>query len=98
MTTLLVTYRRPEGGDEALATFERRYRDEHVAAIERQDPSLCVEPGCDDLRHVDLLGAIVRSGIRCYAHQVSAERRKKAEANRARVRAFRARKVAEARS
>ena len=33
MTTLLVTYRRPEGGDEALATFERRYRDEHLAAI-----------------------------------------------------------------
>ena len=33
MTTLLVTYRRPEGGDDALATFERRYRDEHLAAI-----------------------------------------------------------------
>jgi uncharacterized protein (TIGR02118 family) len=33
MTTLLVTYRRPDGGDEALATFERRYRDEHLTAI-----------------------------------------------------------------
>ena len=33
MTTLLVTYRRPEGGDDALATFERRYREEHLAAI-----------------------------------------------------------------
>ena len=30
MTTLLVLYRRPDGGDEALATFERRYRDEHL--------------------------------------------------------------------
>ena len=34
MTTLLVTYRRPDDGDDALATFERRYRDEHLAAIE----------------------------------------------------------------
>ena len=33
MTTLLVTYRRPDGGGEALATFERRYRDEHLPAI-----------------------------------------------------------------
>jgi uncharacterized protein (TIGR02118 family) len=33
MTTLLVTYRRPEGGEDALKTFERRYRDEHLAAI-----------------------------------------------------------------
>lgn len=33
MTTLLVTYRRPEGGDEALATFERRYRAEHLTTI-----------------------------------------------------------------
>jgi hypothetical protein len=40
MTTLLVTYRRPEGGDDALATFERRYRDEHLAAIAGA-PGLC---------------------------------------------------------
>ena len=33
MTTLLVLYRRPEGGDEALATFDRRYRDEHLPLV-----------------------------------------------------------------
>ncbi len=33
MTTLLVLYRRPEGGDEALATLERRYRDEHLPLV-----------------------------------------------------------------
>lgn len=33
MTTLLVLYRRPEGGPEALATFERRYRDEHLPLV-----------------------------------------------------------------
>ena len=27
MTTLLVLYRRPEGGEPALAEFERRYAD-----------------------------------------------------------------------
>ena len=33
MTTLLALYRRPEGGDEALATFLRRYRDEHLPLV-----------------------------------------------------------------
>jgi uncharacterized protein (TIGR02118 family) len=33
MTTLLVLYRRPEGGDEALVTLERRYRDEHLPLV-----------------------------------------------------------------
>ncbi len=33
MTTLLVLYRRPEGGEEALATLERRYRDEHLPLV-----------------------------------------------------------------
>jgi uncharacterized protein (TIGR02118 family) len=33
--TLLALYKRPEGGDEALATFWRRYRDEHMPLIER---------------------------------------------------------------
>ena len=33
MTTLLVLYRRPEGGPEALATLERRYRDEHLPLV-----------------------------------------------------------------
>ena len=39
MTTLLALYRRPDGGDEALAEFERRYRDEHL-------PLVADTPGC----------------------------------------------------
>jgi len=33
MTTLLAMFRRPEGGDEALATFLRRYHAEHLPLI-----------------------------------------------------------------
>ena len=33
MTTLLALFRRPEGGDEALATFLRRYRAEHLPMV-----------------------------------------------------------------
>lgn len=33
--TLLALYKRPEGGDEALGTFWRRYRDEHMPLIEK---------------------------------------------------------------
>jgi uncharacterized protein (TIGR02118 family) len=33
MTTLLALYRRPEGGDDALAMFERRYRTEHLPLV-----------------------------------------------------------------
>jgi len=33
MTTLLVLYRRPKGGPEALATFERRYVTEHMPLV-----------------------------------------------------------------
>jgi len=39
MTTLLVLYRTPEGGADALATFESRYRDEHMPLV-RQAPGL----------------------------------------------------------
>jgi uncharacterized protein (TIGR02118 family) len=39
MTTLLVLYRRPDGGAEALATFLRRYRDEHLPLV-AQTPGL----------------------------------------------------------
>ena len=31
--TLLAMFKRPEGGEEALATFVRRYRDEHLPLI-----------------------------------------------------------------
>jgi uncharacterized protein (TIGR02118 family) len=33
MTTLLAMFRRPDGGDEALATFLRRYHAEHLPLI-----------------------------------------------------------------
>lgn len=39
MTTLLALYRRPEGGTEALETFERRYRAEHLPLV-AQTPGL----------------------------------------------------------
>lgn len=39
MTTLLALYRRPEGGDDALATFERRYTAEHLPLV-AQTPGL----------------------------------------------------------
>ena len=39
MTTLLVLYRRPEGGPDAQATFERRYAEEHLPLV-AQTPGL----------------------------------------------------------
>ncbi|HEY7131600.1 MAG TPA: EthD family reductase, partial [Candidatus Limnocylindrales bacterium] len=39
VTTLLALYRRPDGGDEALATFRRRYREEHLPLV-AQTPGL----------------------------------------------------------
>jgi uncharacterized protein (TIGR02118 family) len=33
MTTLLALYRRPDGGDAALAEFERRYAAEHLPLV-----------------------------------------------------------------
>ena len=33
MTTLLALYRRPEGGPDAQATFERRYAEEHLPLV-----------------------------------------------------------------
>ena len=39
MTTLLALYRRPEGGDDAVETFRRRYREEHLPLV-AQTPGL----------------------------------------------------------
>ena len=39
MTTLLVLYRAPEGGEEALASSRARYRDEHLPLV-AQTPGL----------------------------------------------------------
>lgn len=39
MTTLLALYRRPEGGEDALATFFRRYHAEHLPLV-AQTPGL----------------------------------------------------------
>jgi uncharacterized protein (TIGR02118 family) len=43
MTTLLAMYRRPDGGPEALAEFERRYATEHMPLVART-------PGLRDTR------------------------------------------------
>jgi uncharacterized protein (TIGR02118 family) len=43
MTTLLAMYRRPDGGLEALAEFERRYATEHM-------PLVAQTPGLRDTR------------------------------------------------
>lgn len=51
MTTLLVLYRRPEGGDDALATFERRYAAEHM-------PLVAQTPGLRDTRVSRVSGAL----------------------------------------
>ncbi len=37
--TLMALYRRPEGGDEAVETFRRRYGEEHLPLV-RQSPGL----------------------------------------------------------
>ena len=39
MTTLLALYRRPEGGDDAVETFRRRYREDHLPLV-AQTPGL----------------------------------------------------------
>jgi uncharacterized protein (TIGR02118 family) len=39
MTTLLALFRRPDGGDAALAEFERRYAGEHLPLV-AQTPGL----------------------------------------------------------
>ena len=43
MTTLLALYRRPDGGPEAQATFERRYAAEHL-------PLVAATPGLRETR------------------------------------------------
>jgi uncharacterized protein (TIGR02118 family) len=53
MTTLLALYRRPDGGPEAQATFERRYAAEHL-------PLVAGTPGLRDTRVsrvIEALGA-----------------------------------------
>jgi uncharacterized protein (TIGR02118 family) len=51
MTTLLALYRRPDGGDEALAEFERRYAAEHL-------PLVAATPGLRGTRVQRVAGAL----------------------------------------
>ena len=51
MTTLLVLYRRPEGGPEAQAAFERRYAQEHL-------PLVAATPGLRETRIQRVAGAL----------------------------------------
>lgn len=51
MTTLLVLYRRPDGGSEALAEFERRYAAEHL-------PLVAQTPGLRETRIQRVTGAL----------------------------------------
>lgn len=51
MTTLLVLYRHPDGGPEALAEFERRYAGEHL-------PLVAETPGLLETRVQRVAGAL----------------------------------------
>ena len=51
MTTLLALYRRPDGGPEALAEFERRYATEHL-------PLVAATPGLRETRVQRVAGAL----------------------------------------
>ena len=51
MTTLLVLYRRPDGGPDAESTFERRYTTEHL-------PLVAATPGLRETRVSRVAGAL----------------------------------------
>lgn len=51
MTTLLVLYRRPDGGSEAQTTFEHRYATEHL-------PLVAATPGLRRTRVQRVVGAL----------------------------------------
>jgi uncharacterized protein (TIGR02118 family) len=51
VTTLVALYRRPEGGPDALAGFERAYADSHL-------PLVAGTPGLEGLRVLRISGAL----------------------------------------
>ncbi|HEY7942158.1 MAG TPA: EthD family reductase [Candidatus Limnocylindrales bacterium] len=66
-TTLMALYRRPEGGDAALATFRRRYATEHLPLI-RQVPGLL------SLHVADVVQVFGESDLMLVARLVFADR------------------------
>ncbi len=66
-TTLMALYRRPEGGDDAVATFRRRYAAEHLPLIRQV-------PGLQSLHVADVVQVFGESDLMLVARLVFADR------------------------
>lgn len=66
-TTLMALYRRPEGGEAALATFRKRYAEEHLPLIRQV-------PGLQSLHVADVVQAIGETDLMLVARLVFADR------------------------
>lgn len=66
-TTVMALYRRPEGGEAALATFRKRYADEHLPLIRQV-------PGLQSLHVADVVQALGESDLMLVARLVFADR------------------------
>jgi uncharacterized protein (TIGR02118 family) len=65
-TTLMALYRRPEGGEAALATFRKRYAAEHLPLIRQV-------PGLQSLHVADVVRAFGDSDLMLVARLVFAD-------------------------
>ena len=66
-TTLMALYRRPEGGEEAVATFRRRYAAEHLPLIRQV-------PGLQSLHVADVVQPLTDSDLLLVARLVFPDR------------------------